>query len=136
MFVNGDDITATFFLSERSVMSALTVSSGGVPAGTYLATFVGTEPTQADAQRGYGPGLRWKFRVDAGPQVGQTASRVTGTTPSTKNGCGKMLFGVAGRQLREGESVDPAEFINRKYTIVVATGPQGGSRVEAIVPAA
>ena len=115
-------------------MASLTVSSGGVPVGNYTGTFSGTEATQAKPEKGYGAGIRWKFQVDSGPCAGQTTSRVTGMSPTPKNGCGKMLSGLIGRALKEGEQIDPDAFIGKHYMIVVATGREGGTRVEAIVP--
>jgi hypothetical protein len=115
-------------------MPVFTVSSGGLPAGNYTGTFAGVEMTPADPAKGYGPGIRFKFTVDAGPLSGQSTSRVTGTTPSPKNACGKMLTGLIGRALTEGEQVDPDQFVGKRYMIVVAAGQGGGTRVEAVVP--
>jgi len=115
-------------------MASLTVSSGGVPIGNYTGTFTGTEVTPPKPEKGYGAGLRWKFQIDAGTCAGQTTSRVTGTSPTPKNGCGKLLSGLIGRALKEGEQVDPDNFIGKRYMIVVAASREGGTRVEAIVP--
>jgi hypothetical protein len=114
-------------------MPVFTVSSGGVPAGSYTGTFAGIEVQPENKEKGYGPGTRWKFTIDAGPHAGQTASRITGNTASPKNGCGKMLAGLLGRALREGESIDPDPFRGKRYMLVVAAGPGGGTRVEAVV---
>jgi hypothetical protein len=115
-------------------MPVLTVASGGVPAGNYTGTFAGVESTPANPEKGYGPGIRWRFTVDAGPYAGQTASRVTGNTPSPKNGCGKMLSGLVGRAIKEGEQIDPDTFRGQRYMLVVGPGQGGGTRVEAVVP--
>src|SRR5262245_1403211 len=115
-------------------MTVFTVSSGGVPAGSYTGTFAGVEPQPENKEKGYPAGVRWKFTIDAGPHAGQTAGRVTGGTPSPKNGCGKLLSGLVGRGLKEGEQIDPGEFVGRRYMLVVAAGPGGGTRVEAVVP--
>jgi hypothetical protein len=116
-------------------MALLTVSEGGVPPGTYSATFVGTEPQPENKERGFPPGLRWRFKISAGPLAGQIASRVTGPAPSPKNGCGKMLSGLLGRQLTPQEQVDPEKLVGQPCSIVVAPGQMGGTRVEAVVPA-
>jgi hypothetical protein len=116
-------------------MSVLTVSAGGVPVGSYVATFAGAEPQPENKERGYPAGLRWKFTIDNGPQAGQTASRITSTAPSLKNPCGKILSGLLGRALKEGEPVNPDDYVGRKYLIVVAAGQGGGTRVEAVAPA-
>src|SRR5262245_17394797 len=115
-------------------MALLTVSSGGVPVGNYTSTFSGVESQPENKEKGYGAGIKWKFTVDAGPQAGQIASRITGPTPTPKNSCGKMLSGLLGRALREGEQIDPDSFVGKKYMLVVAAGQNGGTRVEAIVP--
>jgi hypothetical protein len=116
-------------------MPVFTVSNGGVPIGNYAAAFAGVETTQANAEKGFGPGIRFKFTIEAGLYAGQTASRVTGSAASIKNALGKMLSGLIGRALKEGEQIDPDQYIGRKYLIVVAAGQNGGTRVEAIVPA-
>ena len=115
-------------------MPVFTVSSGGVPAGSYTGTFAGTEVQPENKEKGYGVGTRWKFTIDAGPYAGQTTSRITGNTPTPKNGCGKMLAGLIGCALQEGQQVDPDHYIGRRYMIVVGTAQNGGTRVEAIVP--
>jgi hypothetical protein len=111
-----------------------TVSSGGVPIGSYSGPFAGLETQPENKEKGYAPGIRWKFTVDAGPHVGQIASRITGNTPSPTNACGKMLSGLIGRALKEGEQIDPDTYIGKRYLLVVAAGPGGGTRVEAITP--
>ena len=83
----------------------LKVSSGGVPAGTYIGQLVAVEDVQADAQRGYGAGLKWVFQIAKGEQAGQQAARITTATPTPKNACGRMLNGLLGRAIQPG---DPA----------------------------
>jgi hypothetical protein len=115
-------------------MALLTVSSGGVPVGSYTGKFLGVENVPENPEKRYGAGLRWKFGIDVGPHEGQTVSRVTGTAPSIKNGCGKMLSGLIGRSLKEGEQVDPDIYLGKRYMLVVAAGQEGGTRVEAVIP--
>ena len=110
------------------------VGSGGVPVGNYSATFIGTKEQAANAQKGYGPGIRWEWKITVGPQAGQVASRITGPLPTPKNGAGKMLAGILGRALKEGEEIDLQAYVGKPYMIVVAAGQQGGTRVEAIMP--
>jgi hypothetical protein len=118
---------------EGFVMALMTVS-GGVPVGTYTGSFAGTEAQPANKELGYGPGLRWKFHIASGTQAGQSTGRVTGPTPSPRNACGKLLSGLIGRALKEGEQINPDDYIGRMYMIIVAAGPGGGTRVEAISP--
>jgi hypothetical protein len=112
----------------------LTVSNGGVPVGSYTGKFVGLEEVPANPEKKYGEGLRWKFAVDAGPCEGQVVSRVTGPSPTPKNTCGKLLSGLIGRALKDGEQIDPDHFLGRQFMIVVAAGQEGGTRVEAVIP--
>jgi hypothetical protein len=116
-------------------MGLLTVSEGGVPPGTYAATFLGVEAQPENKERGFPPGLRWRFKIAGGSMTGQVASRVTGPAPSPKNSCGKILAGLLGRQLSPQEQIDPEKLVGQQFTIVVAAGQMGGSRVEAVAPA-
>jgi hypothetical protein len=116
-------------------MAILTVSEGGVPPGTYAATFLGVEPQPENKDRGFPPGLRWRFKITSGTLAGQIASRVTGPAPSPKNSCGKMLASLLGRQLTPQEQIDPQKLVGQPFTVVVAAGQLGGTRVEAVVPA-
>ena len=108
-------------------MGLLTVGSGGVPVGSYTGTFAGIEPQPEHKEKGYGAGLRWKFTIDAGPQKGATASRITSLSPTPKNAAGKLLTGLLGRELKEGEQIDPDQFIGRRFMLVVAAGQGGGT---------
>jgi hypothetical protein len=112
----------------------LTVGSGGVPAGNYVGTFSGIEPQPENREKGYGAGLKWRFQIEAGPQAGQTAARITGTAPTPKNSCGKMLSGLLGRALKEGENIDLNSFVGKKFMLIVGAGQGGGTRVEVVVP--
>jgi len=113
-------------------MALLTVSSGGLPVGNYTGTFAGIEVHPENKEKGYAAGIRWKFTITGGSYAGQVATRITSSTPTPKNNCGKILSGLLGRALTEGEKVDPDQFVG--YMLVVAPGQNGGTRVEAIVP--
>jgi hypothetical protein len=116
-------------------MMQLKMEAGGVPAGTYTGTFVGVVEQPADQARSFGPGLKWTWKIDGPAHVGRTASRITGAYPSPKNACGAILTALAGRPVAEGEAVDPAGFVGRRYTVLVAPGKMGNAtRVETVVP--
>jgi len=87
----------------------LILSNGGVPAGSYVAKFLGIEATEPNQ---YGPGIRWQFEVVAGPHVGTKISRTTGVKPTPKNQCGKMLIAVSGKSIM-GEEIDLARYVGR-----------------------
>ncbi len=111
------------------------VGSPGLPVGTYNAEFVGTEDQPANVDAGFGPGVRWKFKVLTGPQTGKICSRITGTMPTPKNACGRILAGLLGRALVDGEDIDLGRFVGVKVLAVVGQG-QGGTRVETVVRSA
>src|SRR5262245_49131364 len=113
--------------------SQMKVSSGGIPAGTYVVKFTGCEDVPENQQLGYGAGLRWTFEVITGEQRAQKTSRITSPVPSEKNACGKILAGLAGRALKSGESVDWATFLGKTYIAVVAMTQGGGTRVETVI---
>src|SRR5687768_9454101 len=108
-------------------MAILKVGSGGAPVGNYAGPFVGVEPTPPNAAKGYGPGLRWKWKIDAGPHAGTTVGRVTTNEPSPKNSAGQILSGLLGRPLKEGEELDPDQFVGRRYAIVVGPAQNGAT---------
>jgi len=96
----------------------LSVSSGGVPVGSYRAKFLGVEPTQND----YGEGLRWKFQVIGGPHAGLAIARTTGKCPTPKNAAGKILSGLSGNPLTVGVEFDLATYVGKDYLVSVAEG--------------
>jgi hypothetical protein len=115
-------------------MAVLTVSSGGVPVGSYKAVFAGVETQPANLEKNFAAGLRWNWRIEGGEHNGATASRITSASPSPRNACGKMLAAVIGRALVEKEQIDPATFVGRTYMIVVGQSQSGnGTRVEAAI---
>jgi len=108
----------------------LKVSAGGVPAGSYLAAFLGVEATNNE----FGDGLRWQFEVAAGPSKGSKTSRTTSQSPTPKNACGKMLAGLSGKPLIPGEDHDVEAYVGKKFIIVVVNTDSGGTRVESVSP--
>lgn len=108
----------------------LKVSTGGVPAGSYLAKFTGYEETNND----YGDGLRWQFEVASGPIKGSKTSRITGPLPTPKNSCGRVLSGILGKPLTPGEDIDLDSLVGKTYLIVVTTTDSGSTRVDTVSP--
>jgi hypothetical protein len=106
----------------------------GVPIGAYTGTFVGIEEVPANVEKDYGPGYLFQWKIDAGPYAGRIVPRTTGQKIHAKTNCGKMLSALAGRQLPEGETFRLSDYVGRRYTIVVAAGPNGGTRVETVAP--
>ena len=108
------------------------IQQGSVPAGTYVARFLGVEDTQHDE---YGAGLRFRFEVVGGSCAGHVASRVTKAFPTPGNSAGRMLAGLCGRSLNPEDEVDVQEFVGRHYMIVVEQTTGGATRVSTVAPA-
>jgi hypothetical protein len=108
----------------------LTVTSGGVPPGSYTARLTAVERVQNEQ---YGPGLKLVFTVTAGKYSGQRSARTTGSEPTPRNSLGRMLSGMLGRPLTPNEEVDIDDLIGREYLIVVAATDTGATRVETAV---
>lgn len=106
----------------------LVLTSGGVPAGSYLAKFLGVEPTEAGQ---YGPGIKWSFEVITGRYAASKVCRTTGVFPTQKNSCGKMLMGISGKA-NEGEEIDLADYVGKTYLIVLVQRPEGGTSLESV----
>lgn len=106
----------------------LTISSGSVPAGSYVAAFKGVEPVKNE----YGDGLSWRWEVTKGPLAGQSAGRTTNNRLSPKTNGGRILAGLHGKPVSPGEQVDTDAFVGKEYLIVVIDCPSGGTRVESV----
>ena len=106
----------------------LTLSSGSTPAGSYLAKFIGIEPSEANE---FGTGIRWQFEIASGPLAGTKIGRTTGDKPTLKNACGKMLTGISGRST-VGETVDLTQHVGNVYLIIVGPRPEGGTSLESV----
>jgi hypothetical protein len=104
-------------------------SEFGAPIGVYQAWFRGVDQRQSH-------GLEWRFEIDdAGPWKGKIVSRATGRTPSPKNACSRILSGLIGRPLKEGDQVDIGPCLNRRYTITVENNScNTGTRVGTVLP--
>jgi len=106
----------------------LVLANGGLPAGSYVAKFLGVEASEPNQ---YGAGLRWLFEVTAGPQAGTKISRTTGVKPTPKNQCGKLLIGVSGKSVL-GEEIDLTQYVGKNYIIVVVNRPEGGTSLDSV----
>ena len=108
--------------------------SSGPPVGIYQGQF--TEVKQTDSKE-YGPGVCLTWTVDTGEHKGAKCSRTGKPTPTANNIIGKLISGLMGRQMKPGESVNLAEYVGRRFTVVVGASPSGKStRVESVMPIA
>jgi hypothetical protein len=109
----------------------VTVSSGSVPPGTYLATLAAIEET---AHEEYGAGLRFSFTIVGGPYNNWKLCRTTGRVPSLTNSLGKMLSQLLAYAIKLDEEIDVDQLVGRQYQVVVEATPTGGSRVASVGP--
>jgi hypothetical protein len=109
-------------------------SGQGVPAGVYLAEYVGHDTGENDKGRFF----RFNFKVTAGPHAGQTTGCMADAarTPTPRNKLGRALNGLAMRDLADGERFHPDAAKGKPYTIVVKKSdqPNGGTWVDTILP--
>jgi hypothetical protein len=114
-------------VSPPPVSPPLTVVSGSVPPGSYMATFTGYKAVTNKL----GPALEWTWQLLSGVHAKATARRLTDTKVSPQNATGKIISGLLGRALSVGETPDLAPCVGKMYLIVVAATANGGSRVES-----
>src|SRR4051794_41104352 len=94
----------------------LTIKSGGVPAGSYAARFIGVEQRESV----HGPGLLWAWEVLKGPHAGAKVTGFTGDSPTPNNKCGRFLAGLLGGKLPPtGEVVDPSTLADKQCLVTV-----------------
>jgi hypothetical protein len=109
----------------------LMIPTGGVPAGSYMARFVGIEAWSDDY---YGDAVRWQFEVLSDPHKGAKISRFTSANPTLTNSCGKILAGIIGKPLTPGEGIDANAYTGKNYLIAVVDTEFGGTRVDSVSP--
>ena len=101
------------------------------PAGMYKGDFDRVETREKNE---HGESVRFIWIISEGELQGREASRIVGIDrpPSSKNGLGRLLGGLAGRSLEVGEKISPDSFVGRPYLLQVADAPGGnGTRVES-----
>jgi len=102
----------------------------GVPVGAYQGEFVGVENIENE----HGLGYKWSLRITVGEYKGYIPCRITDRKVRPTTACGRMLSALAGRTISQGESVDPAQFVGKTYTIIVEATKSGGTRVATVAP--
>lgn len=109
-----------------------TMSSGGVPAGTYQATFTGVEAYNENVDK-YGAGVSLKFRVIGGDHDGAEASRICAAKLSPKSALAKFATALKGAAIASGETFSFDAFVGTQGNIVVEPTEGGGTRVSAFI---
>jgi hypothetical protein len=96
-----------------------------IPAGTYKATFQGLEPTET----ANGQAIRWKFKVTEGPMAGKLISELSDPHATTGNKTGRFLVALSGKPLEGGVKVEPPQYVDRLYLVIVEPKEGGKSKV-------
>jgi hypothetical protein len=95
-----------------------------VPAGRYIARFVGTEdrPPILDSRFGNSeaPRMGWLFEVAEGPFQGKRISQESGCRGTKNSTAARMILGLHGGQLAVGQRVNIDAFLGRIYALKVA----------------
>jgi hypothetical protein len=105
-----------------------------VPAGMYKAAFARVEDREKNE---HGESVRFVWTVEGGEYDGREATRIVGIDrpPTAKNGLGRILSGLAGKQYEPGDKIRPDEFVGKVYLLDVKDAPGGnGTRVETCMP--
>jgi len=106
----------------------LTISGGdfeAVPAGVYQpCIFKALEECETKQGKAY----RWKFAVEQeGPQKGAAISELSDRerNPTVRNKTGRFLAALLGKPPAAGMTVEPGDFVWRRYLVVVS--PKAGA---------
>lgn len=113
-------------------MSIMLRVSSCVPPGSYLVYFVSADLVFSENRQ---PRLRFTFEVIEGPWAGTSIVRVTGTVPTEKNACGRLLAQLLGRDLEE-INLDAIESYRLRAKVGRAPGGVRGSRASKSNPKA
>jgi hypothetical protein len=117
-------------------MTKFTVSAGGgVPTGSYNATFAGLDPYTENAEK-FGEGCLLRFKITSGEMKDEEGTRICSKKFSPKSNLYKFAKALVGRDLVAGESFDFADHIGVRGMIIVSETDGGSTRVETFLKAA
>jgi hypothetical protein len=98
-----------------------------VPAGWYVARFLGTESREPIKESRFGnegaPRMGWLWEVVEGPHRGKKISQESGVRASLKSTAMRMLTGLSGGKVAVGQQVDTDTFTGKLYRVKVAVNP-------------
>lgn len=104
-------------------------ASGGepLPVGVYTARFVKVEPFE-NLEKGILAKWKWQWEIASGVHKGKVASALTDQSISPHTHSGRLVAGMAGRQIVYGEALKALVegFVGKTYMVRQAAGPKGG----------
>ena len=110
-------------------------ASEPLPNGAYLAEFVGV--AQFSNDKIPEPRFKWTWRVTSGVQTGREATALTDLKITPQTHAGRLIAGMAARQLVAGEDVSALvdAFKVKRFIVKVSPGPKGGkASVQTVSP--
>jgi hypothetical protein len=111
--------------------------SGGepIPDGIYSAIFEGFEVKPKSVHNGkeMNEGIMFRFKVGDGVHKDKIASNIGPTKPTPNNVSGRLMMGLNGGDVKEGEKINLNSFIGKLYTIVVDKNKAGRGVVTKVV---
>lgn len=117
---------------KKYVNETLTVESNSyevIPAGMHHALFKGLEAIETD----YGKAYRWGFLIVGGEYDNKYITELSDNEnkPTTQNKTGRFLCALAKKNIEKGVQVNPSDYINKKYLLVVEQHPkkQGETKI-------
>jgi len=102
-------------------------SNEGVPAGHYKAKF----DELGEIETSKGKAWRWVFKSEDGLTISGLSDRES--PPTTKNKTGRWLSALSDKPLQKGVSVDPTEYVGKRYLCIV-TAKENGTTLETFTP--
>jgi len=109
-----------------------TMGTGGVPAGSYFAEFVGAEPYTENAEK-YGEGVALRFRILGGEHDGAEASRICSARLTPKSVLGKFAVALKGSTIAAGERFSFDAHKGVQGNLLAEPTESGGTRVAYFV---
>jgi len=97
-----------------------------VPCGTYTAKFTDLEKIPTSR----GQAWKWKFEIDEGELAKTKVSELSDadSRATTANKTGRFLMALTSKSLKDGDTINPAEYIGRRYLLVVS--PKGSDKTQ------
>ena len=107
-----------------------TMSSGGIPAGSYRARFVAAAPHDDNVEK-YGPGVMLTWQVTDGEQIGNETTRICSAKMTARTALGKFAVALKGGPIAPGEPFSFDNYAGVTGNVLVEATDNGGSRVGA-----
>ena len=113
-------------------MMQFTMSSGGIPVGSYRAQFLGAEAYNENVEK-FGEGVLLKWQVTDGEQIGNETTRICSAKMTARTALGKFAVALKGGPIAPGESFAFDNYAGVTGNVLVEATDNGGTRVGAFL---